>query len=335
MLETQPLISVIVPIYNIEPYLERSLDSILNQTYRNIELLLIDDGSTDGSVAICDRYAERDPRIVLFHQKNGGLSAARNLGLEHARGEYISFIDSDDYVAPCFLELLYQNIRAEQADIAACCFAKVKNGRIIPPSQALSPSETHIDTETLLRWEVSGQYMFCVSSCNKLFKAELWKDLRFKERVYSEDSYAYNEYIKSIRRIGVVSEALYYYVQRSNSATHVLTFKSLDGVEARLERTAYFLSIHRPDLARGELLLASGPLLTGYSRLDQKDQQVKSRLAELYARYQALYRQAECGLTLSGRSLRSWLLVSNRPAAVFMNQLTNRLRRRRAAGDEA
>ena len=170
---------------------------------------------------------------------------------------------------------------------------------------------------------------------NKLFKAAVWKDLRFKERTYSEDNYAYNEYIKSIHRIGVVSEPLYYYVQRKNSASHTFTFKNLNGVEARLERTAYFLSIHRPELARGELLLASGPLLTGYSRLDQKDQQVKSRLAELYARYQALYRQAECGLTLSGRSLRSWLLVSNRPAAVFMNQLINRLRRRRAAGDEA
>ena len=114
------LISVIIPVYKVERYLPRCIDSILSQTYKNIELLLIDDGSPDSSGDICDEYAEKDPRVRMFHKENGGVSSARNLGLDEAKGDYIGFVDSDDYIAPGMYEKLVELIEDNNADIAVC-----------------------------------------------------------------------------------------------------------------------------------------------------------------------------------------------------------------------
>ena len=114
------LISVVIPVYNVEKYLEKCLDSVVEQTYRNLEIILVDDGSTDNSGAICDRYAQKDSRVVVIHQKNGGLSKARNVGIDTATGKYISFIDSDDYVGSCYIETLYKEIKPNIINLSIC-----------------------------------------------------------------------------------------------------------------------------------------------------------------------------------------------------------------------
>lgn len=120
-----PLISVIVPIYNVEKYLARCVDSIVNQTYKNLEIILVDDGSPDRCPKMCDDYAEKDSRIKVVHKKNGGLSDARNAGMAVATGEYISFIDSDDYVSDDFFECLLDVMNKENSDIAECSVVKL------------------------------------------------------------------------------------------------------------------------------------------------------------------------------------------------------------------
>mgnify|MGYP002511105663 CR=1 FL=1 len=120
-----PLISVIVPVYQVSKYIRECVDSLLCQTYRRLEIILVDDGSTDGSGEICDSYAKEDDRIRVIHQENRGLSAARNTGLDYASGEYVAFVDSDDYVEPAYIEELYRLIVEYRADIAACMFVRV------------------------------------------------------------------------------------------------------------------------------------------------------------------------------------------------------------------
>ena len=114
------LISVIIPVYNVENYLDECIQSVLQQTYKNLEIILVDDGSTDNSGVICDEYKDKDTRITVLHQKNGGISKARNVGIEYAHGEYIGFVDSDDFIHPQMYELLYAAIHKEQTDVAPC-----------------------------------------------------------------------------------------------------------------------------------------------------------------------------------------------------------------------
>ena len=118
--ETSPLISIIVPVYDVEPYLRKCIDSILIQSYRDLEIILVDDGSPDNCGAICDEYAEKDKRIKVIHKKNGGLSDARNAGLDIATGEYIGFVDSDDWVMPDMYEYLYKAVKEYDADMSVC-----------------------------------------------------------------------------------------------------------------------------------------------------------------------------------------------------------------------
>jgi len=123
------LISIIVPIYNVEIYLEKCLNSIINQTYKNIEILLINDGSSDNSLRICKKYQKKDKRIVLINKKNGGLSSARNAGIDKASGNYLLFIDSDDYIEIDMIEKLYNNIKSNNADISICNFFITKKNK--------------------------------------------------------------------------------------------------------------------------------------------------------------------------------------------------------------
>jgi glycosyltransferase involved in cell wall biosynthesis len=127
-MEKQPLISIIVPVYKVEKFLSKCVDSILNQTYRNIEIILIDDGSPDNSPAICDEYAEKDNRIKVIHQRNAGLAGARNAGLAICRGEYIAFVDSDDYIEPNMMEAMLNAAVNNDCDIVRCNCATIKDG---------------------------------------------------------------------------------------------------------------------------------------------------------------------------------------------------------------
>lgn len=247
MVKDQALISVIIPVYNVAPWLERCVRSVLAQTYKNLQIILVDDGSTDGSGQICDRLKEEDHRIVLIHKENGGLSDARNAGQAAAEGEYISFIDSDDWVDSHFIGFLYQLILKYQSDIAVCGYVRRREHCI-----ENSPAEKSFKTKVVLGSEamellIRNQIPQVV--WNKLYKKEVVEDCPFEKGKYHEDEFwSYRVFSKSNRCV-ITDYIGYCYFQRSDSIMgEAYTVKRLDAIEAKKMRQN-FLMEKRPDLA--------------------------------------------------------------------------------------
>lgn len=208
----KPLISIIVPVYNVRPYLCECLDSILRQTYKNIQVVTVDDGSTDGSGDILDEYAKKDSRITLIRQKNSGIAAARNAGLDASKGEYIGFVDSDDSISPDMYEYLYGLISSTNASIAMCNYS----GRI----SSLQP----IDKEGLLSdsYDIFA-YKGFVFLWNKLIRRSVIDGLRFNTSAsISEDTFFMFDILKKKIPVAVGKEEKYNYRKRNGSAS--LTF---------------------------------------------------------------------------------------------------------------
>lgn len=210
-------VSVIIPVYNAEKYLSKCIDSILNQTLSDLELILVDDGSPDNSGAICDEYAIKDSRVKVFHQKNGGVCSARNKGLSMATGEYISFVDSDDYLECNALEELYNDIITHNADVSCGLMvgdsnqgvSNLKNGVYEVWSGSDAIKEALLDNR------------FTYSSCAKLYKRALLNDIRFEEgrKIHEDSFFNFSVFLRKptvvVRNIGI-----YNYVNNSESASH-------------------------------------------------------------------------------------------------------------------
>lgn len=286
----RPLISVIVPVYNVEKYFNRCVDSILNQSYENLEIILVDDSSPDKCPIMCDDYEHLDKRVRVIHQKNAGQSAARNAALDIAKGDFISFIDSDDYVSPYFIEKLYTRIVRDKSDFAVCEYHKVDEcGNIINSKEYLQKN-IQIDEKEFCILESSPKfYMFCVSLWNKMFRTRTWKHLRLKVGKYAEDSFAMTQYIKGMNNISIIKEPLYYYCQRGNSAVNNYSVKNLDSVEARLERCKYYFEKGYDQQLKGTLLQSMGMLSFSLKELDMSVPENKERYSELKAQYDACY----------------------------------------------
>lgn len=234
-----PLISVVVPIYNVEQYLERCIDSILHQTYEHLEIILVDDGSPDISGAICDSYLVLDQRIKVIHKRNGGLSEARNAGLEMASGEFIAFIDSDDAIMPEMIEKLYERIVTDRSDMAFCGYRQVsQKGDIL--SEVFLPDNVLTGFEAL-KASYENEGVLYTIACNKLYKKHLFQDIRYPVGKYHEDEFTTYLIIDQCSRISILREPLYIYVCRDNSIMQEpYSVKRLDGIEASYERYFYF-----------------------------------------------------------------------------------------------
>ena len=210
-------VSIVVPVYNVEKYITECLESLIAQTYTNLEILIIDDGSTDSSGVISDEFAGKDSRIRVFHKKNEGLSAARNFGLERVTGDYISFIDSDDYIDHTFVEKLLQCLIENEADMAFCnyyyCWEKYND-----PATSLSrikEKRTFSPDEYLkLFYTYGGPYAVV---WNKLYRRAVYKDIRFKVGIKTEDAQIALSMVDQCKLIANTTEVLYYYRQRNGS----------------------------------------------------------------------------------------------------------------------
>lgn len=233
-----PLISVIVPIYKVEDYLDSCVQSIENQTYENLEIILVDDGSPDHCPAICDNWAERDYRIKVVHKENGGLSDARNAGMAVASGELISFIDSDDTIEPEFLELLYSALEENNADVAECAVSYVdEEGRVLRRRYA-AQTQTMDRMEALRRLVLEdGIYQ---TVWNKLYRRQAAIDIPFATGKCNEDEFWTWQVFDRIEKLAVVQKPLYNYLQRNSSIIGVgYNIRRLDGLEARFQRMTY------------------------------------------------------------------------------------------------
>lgn len=237
------LISVIVPVYNVEPCLNRCVDSIINQSYKNLEIILIDDGSTDSSSQLCDDYLQIDNRVIVIHQKNRGLSSARNVGIKKANGKYISFVDSDDYLDVNFIEKLYATIVAKDADIVVCDIHSFDSQtlQIFPHTRDLEESFVDINHifETMMRIEYPWLYTM---TCNKLYSRKIFNETYFLEGFIHEDEIIFLDIVKQLPKIYQIKNPLFYYCKgREDSIVNKkYSIKRFDIFVAFYDRIAYF-----------------------------------------------------------------------------------------------
>lgn len=226
----KPLLSIIVPVYDVERYLLKCIDSILAQTFTDFELILVEDGSPDNCPALCDAAAAKDARIRVIHQKNGGLSAARNAGLDAARGEWIGFVDSDDYIALEMYEALYKAVQSTGADLALCDYAEVDETGALCPPMHISLAEQVFTGRELLKNATDSMIQ---PAWNKLYRRAVFAQLRYPEGKLNEDLFLIPKICLQIQKAVVVPKALYYYVQRGSSIMNgSKTLRHFDAAEA-------------------------------------------------------------------------------------------------------
>ena len=216
------MISIIVPIYKVEKYLPKCIESLINQTYQGIEIILVNDGSPDGCGQICDDYAKKDSRIMVVHQENHGVSVARNVGLNIARGEYISFVDPDDWVAPDMYEDMLDAIDMNKVDLAICGYDYYdKDGNVDEQRRYVTRNNELITQKEVIRRFSDMPPSIRHGVCNKLFRKNLLHGIKFKEGLHSsEDVFFLNEYVQKIGTAVVVHQPHYKNLVRQGSATH-------------------------------------------------------------------------------------------------------------------
>ena len=240
MKKQQELISIIVPVYNVELYLRRCVDSIIEQSYKNLDIILVDDGSTDSCSSICDEYLSIDSRISVIHKKNGGLSDARNHGMPSARGEFITFIDSDDWVVSDFIEHLYSLILEYKADISICSFQKTFEYPAKPIIESKEIVKRYTNIEALS--ELNGKHgTLLVSAWSKLYKRSLFEGISYPLGKIHEDDFTTYKLLYKANNIVLSPKVGLFYWQRSDSITSTPSLKAqADKLEASIERFHFF-----------------------------------------------------------------------------------------------
>lgn len=286
-LKEKKLVSIVVPIYKVENYLKKCVDSIINQTYKSLEIILVDDGSPDNCGVICDEYKKMDKRIKVIHKKNGGLSDARNRGLDVATGEYICFVDSDDFVSELYIEKLLKKALKEKADIVACNFQyidelgkiwvrKEKEDKVYFSKEAIKDIFTTTqDTEVMM--------------CNKIYKKNLFVDnnIKFPVGKLHEDNFTTYKLYDKANKIILINDKLYYYLQRNNSIMSTFNKRRLDILLALEEIKEYFKD--RPDffdvIVCNELLvylsLLNNMIVTNYDENEKLEIINKIKLSKM------------------------------------------------------
>ena len=282
----EALISVIVPVYNVEQYLKKCIDSIVSQSYPSLEIILVDDGSTDSSGAICDCCAAEDPRIRVIHKKNGGLSDARNVGIEAASGHWYSFIDSDDSITPDTMERLYAAAVEQDCQIAVCNIVRIfEDGRtedFYRPAKEL----------TMLRGENRFETLRQPSVCNKLFRADLFEGVRFPKGKFYEDTFVYHILAHKATQIVLTGHDGYYYLSREESILGQSTYtdRYFDFIEAVYARARYLLE-HRVSYYGEEACLSLYAAVANGEKHIPKTEQNAAKFAQMRSWYQTAYQQ--------------------------------------------
>ena len=220
------LITIIVPVHNVLKYVPKCLDSVLRQTYSNIEVIVVDDGSNDGSGLICDNFAAKDSRVKVIHQSNQGLSEARNVGLVKASGEYIGFVDSDDWISPQMYERLYGEIVKNRADMAACRMYTATDKGVYLRKQGYSDTTKVLTNKEALA-SMAAAIDISTSACDKLYKKSALLVNPFPQGKYYEDLYSMSDIISRCNNIVYIDAPYYYYYLRKNSITHTLSAQHL------------------------------------------------------------------------------------------------------------
>ncbi|HGL5683941.1 TPA: glycosyltransferase family 2 protein, partial [Enterococcus faecalis] len=204
------LVSVVIPVYNVEKYVEKCLDSVINQTYQNLEIIIVNDGSTDNSLSVCQKKKLSDSRIKLINKENGGLSSARNAGIECAQGEFICFIDSDDWIELDYIEVLLNGMENTNVDISVIQMIKVKDFNKIAFQSESQTKWDIFERETAMR-ELFSSNLIGYSANNKLYRISLFKSIRYPEGMLMEDKGTTYRLIDSSTKVAVNGSTKYHY----------------------------------------------------------------------------------------------------------------------------
>lgn len=251
MAKNQPKISVIIPVFNTSKFLNKCVNSVLKQTYKNLEVVLIDDGSTDNSGILCDDFAKADKRVVTIHKQNGGLSSARNVGLDTATGEFIAFVDSDDFVEPTMIEVLLNNIIKAGSDISICSFAmETETGKPYADTPPLK-NETFSKSEALALLNEPRQDRFTVA-WNKLYRKRLFDNLRYPEGKIHEDQWLAHKLFFKAGKVSTITDKLYHYVVHEGSIMQSSNpIKHFDDIDALFDRIEFYKTNNLKELITG------------------------------------------------------------------------------------
>lgn len=244
MIKKEDLITIVVPIYKVEQYLNRCIDSIINQTYKNLEIILVDDGSPDNCGKICDEYKKKDERIKVVHKENGGLSDARNCGIDLAKGKYITFIDSDDYVSKDFIEYLYNLIKKTKSDISICSFlpffGEIENKN---NEEIIKVLETKDALQRLFY-----QNEITTSAWAKIYKKEFFEKIKFPKGEICEDLDTTYKVFAKANKITISNQKKYYYLQRPDSIINSnFSLKRMKAIEFA-EKSLQYIKKMYPEL---------------------------------------------------------------------------------------
>ena len=250
----EELITIVVPVYNVEKYIDRCLKSLLNQTYNNLEIILVDDGSKDNSGKICDQYVKKDKRIKVVHKKNGGLSDARNAGLEVTKGKYVSFVDSDDWISDDAIEVLYKYLISENADIVCGDMQKTFS------DEAKNQKTKDIEYKVFNNVDALENMLYLHgttnSACGKLYKTELFKNVRFPVgKLYEDLGTIYKVYSKS-KKCVLIDHIVYYYFQNQSSIMHSkYSSRRLEGISFAKDICEFLSKKHHSIINSGKFRL--------------------------------------------------------------------------------
>jgi glycosyltransferase involved in cell wall biosynthesis len=246
------LVSVIVPVYNVEEHLDKCIESIINQTYHNLEIMLVDDGSTDSCPQKCDAWKEKDDRIKVIHKKNEGLGLARNCGLDCITGIYVTFVDSDDYLALDAIDTMLRRMERDESDLAVAKKIKVYSDGTQEAIQYYNwETDIVITRDEAMRMIGSSHTPFPASACAKLYRRELFNTVRFLDLKTAEDTCISPYIVDLCNKITLVNANVYYYFQRETSIVHNLSReRQIDGIKAMLIVARFLLDKHYINEAR-------------------------------------------------------------------------------------
>lgn len=272
----QKLLSVVIPVYNVEKYLKEALDSVVNQTYKNLQIILVDDGSTDSSGEICDLYAKQDNRITVIHQENAGAGAAKNAGLELVKGEYFSIIDSDDYIELNMYEKMLGYMESYRSDVVQCLFRNVFVNRKVDRNYLIKSKDVRKIKRNKFLKEYLYDWKYAIFA-NKVFKTSLLKDIRFPVGRKIDDEFFTYKLICNAKTIVNTKEVFYNYRMRKSSVMNENSDITLitDRVDCFLERRDYISGIY-PELKKDLDYHFSDFILSNYNAT--KSQELKAIL---------------------------------------------------------
>lgn len=262
------LVSIIVPVYKVEEYINECIDSILNQTYAKLEVILVDDGSPDNCPFICDEYARKDSRVRVIHKENGGLSSARNAGIEVAQGDYIQFVDSDDVIDPMMTEILFTNLINTNSDISCCnYYYSEKRYANINDKQETIKEFTNLEA---IR-DLYCKKLQNVISCNKLYKRCLFQEIRFPVSKICEDVFTTYKLFFISKKIVKSSFVGYFYRATPNSITHNFNKKRLDVFDGYLECNEFFFNKNMFECCYNNAVCALTAVMRFYCETNDKN----------------------------------------------------------------